>query len=194
MSLPTRRWQDFEIIRKNNKRHDLHCILLANSVLSLWSVFFFNVFLNFNALWKDKIKLKANLLSSQKRDCTYLTVENGPITRPKYIKQYWFEYKFKCERVFGAVICAPRPIWNKPIRAQPQVIYVSNVYSSNRQPLVWRPAHTQTKYSFYFIVLIGANMITSRIVRLNNAISWLICNIQVHFNKLECRGKVNLFQ
>ncbi len=70
------------------------------------------------------------------------------------------------------MICAPRTIWIKPIRAQPQVTCISKVYKPNRHPLVRHPAHTQT--------LIRANMITSRIVRLNNAISWV--NFQYIFN------------
>ncbi len=76
VSFPTLRWQNFEItIRKNNIRNELHRILLANSIHDLY--LYFNIFfLHLNALWKDFL---SNLLSSRKRDCTYLTVENGPI-------------------------------------------------------------------------------------------------------------------
>ncbi len=46
--------RDFKItIRKNNKSHDLHRILLASSVQSPWSAFVFYDFIHLNSFWKD---------------------------------------------------------------------------------------------------------------------------------------------
>ncbi len=146
MSLPTLWWQDFEITIRKNKRHELHRILLTNSVL--WFAFLFFFFFIWMACERIFfVKLKSNLLSSQKRDCAFLTVENGPITWGQNIqKQYWLA-KIKSRRVLGTVICAPRTIWNKPIKTQPQVTFISKVYRPNRHPLVW---HTH-KRKFFFL-------------------------------------------
>ncbi len=63
------------------------------------------------------------------------------------------------------------------IRAQPQVTCVSKVYRPNRHTLVRRPTHTNEIQLLFFLFWIGAKMITSRIVWLNNAIPWYIFNI-----------------
>ncbi len=71
--------RDFEItIRKNNKRHDLHRILLASSVQSPWSVFVL-FFSSFECLVKGffcKVKIEFTFISEE-RLCDM---------RPKYIK------------------------------------------------------------------------------------------------------------
>ncbi len=77
-------------------------------------------------------------------ECLFDSRERSNHMRPKYLKQYWFA-KIKSGRVLGAVICSPRTIWNKPIRAQPQVTCISKVYRRNRHPLKCGAPHTNEK-------------------------------------------------